>query len=506
MKLFKIVCLCAALWCGPALAKDNVDVQAFTRYSKDGLLEALLEFKIEPGWHIFAPYDQEFGAPLTVTWQLPEGTEILEESFSQPLRFNQQDFSFDGYAGSAFYKTTIQTNGVLEELPLRITWQSCAEECIPGSKEIKIIPTDSLGFEHKLQKAATNFLSKDYHPKTNWIIILLMAFGGGIILNLMPCIFPILSLKIISLAQMQEQSRKQEALFYTFGVTASMLMVAALLFIIRLFDVSAGWGFQLQSPWFVGFMLVLFIILSLMVLDVISFNSGWLSRLAVLQFKDRRLNAFMTGLLAVLIASPCTAPFMGAAVGYALMSPVYVYFPVFLFLGLGYALPFALLALKPQAIRKILPKPGAWMNILKKILSIPLILTCLWLAWILLTQLGLITSGRNLQWQDYNQQTVEQAIVRKRPVFIDFTAKWCITCLVNKKAALQSDKLAELVKDKNILLLRADATNQSKEVGNGLNYYGRASVPLYIYYDGKSDDYLILPQILTPGILEEYLQ
>lgn len=506
MKLFKIVCLCAALWCFPAAAKDNVEIQSFTRYNKDGLLEVLLQFDIQPGWHIFAPYDQEFGAPLTITWQLPENAKILEESFSQPQRFDQQDFSFDGYSDKAYYKTTLKTDGILESIPLRITWQSCAEECIPGSKDIKIIPTDTIGFEQKLQQATGNFLSKDYKPQINWGLVLLMAFAGGMILNLMPCIFPILSIKIISLAQMTEENRKTEAVFYTLGVIASMLALAAILFIIRLFDASAGWGFQLQSPWFIGFMLVLFIVLSLLMLDVINFNSGWLSRLAILQFKNRRLNAFMAGLLAVLIASPCTAPFMGAAVGYALMSPAYVYFPVFFFLGFGYALPFTLLALKPQAIRKILPKPGVWMTTLKKILSLPLILTCLWLAWVLLTQIGLISSGKSLKWQDYSQQKVEHSIIRRQPVFIDFTAKWCITCLVNKKAALQSDKLAELVKEKDILLLRADATNQDAAIGKALNYYGRASVPLYIYYDGKSDDYLILPQILTPGILEEYLQ
>ena len=214
----------------------------------------------------------------------------------------------------------------------------------------------------------------------------------------------------------------------------------------------------------------------------------------------------MTGLLAVLVATPCTAPFMGAAIGYALMSPTYVYIPVFFFLGLGYALPFVLLALHHSFILNILPKPGKWMVILKRIMSIPLLLTCIWLAWLLMMQLGLIVSGKNLQWQEYTPLKVEQALEEKRPVFIDFTAKWCITCLVNKKTALQSDMFAELVEEKNILLLTADITNHSENIAKGLQSYGRASVPLYVYYDGKSDDYLILPQILTSAILLEYLE
>ena len=181
-------------------------------------------------------------------------------------------------------------------------------------------------------------------------------------------------------------------------------------------------------------------------------------------FENHKINAFMTGLLAVIIATPCTAPFMGAAIAYALMMPVYIYFPIFFTLGLGYALPFALLAWNPLKIKRILPKPGKWMSVLKKILSIPLIFTCIWLMWVLLAQLGIIFSGKNLSWQDYSSDKVSQAIENKQPVFIDFTAKWCITCMVNKQAALQSDDLANIVKEKNILLLRADATNKDEKI------------------------------------------
>ncbi len=506
MKLLSLIIGGILLACWPVRAENPVEVSAFTRYDRNGKLEALIEFDIQSGWHIFAPYEQEFGAPLTFSWRLPENATILEESFSRPERFNQDMFSFDGYAQKAFYKTTIQTSDKFEEIPLTISWQACAEECVPASKELLIKPTDSLIFSQKLDIAAQSFVSKDYLPQTNWAMILLMAFAGGLILNLMPCIFPILSIKILSLLQLSEAHRRMEAVFYSLGVIASMLIMATVLFFIRQFDTDAGWGFQLQSPWFVGFMLGLFIILTLLMADLISFNSGWLNRLAVLQFKEKRLNAFMTGLLAVLIASPCTAPFMGAAIGYALIAPAYIYFPVFMALGMGYALPFALLAWYPKTLYKLLPKAGNWMNSLKKILSIPLMLTCLWLAWVLATQLGWIASGKNLQWKEYSSAQVEEALARKQPVFIDFTAKWCITCLVNKEVALQSDGLAELVKEKNILLLRADATSQDAEVSRGLKSYGRASVPLYIYYDGKSDDYLILPQILTPDILSDYLQ
>lgn len=503
MKFVKLFCLLVVLWCSPAKAEQIVELDYFTRYNNNELLEVILQFNIKSGWHIFAPYQQEFGSPLKIVWQDIDENNILEESFSRTQRFDLDDFSFDGYDKKAFYKTTIKTQKPNSKL--KISWLACAEECVPENIEIDIAHKTNSNFEQKLEEIADYFISSDFKLKQKLLLMLFLAFAGGIILNLMPCVFPILSIKIISLAQMENDKRSVEATFYSFGVVVSMLAIAGILFILRQFDATIGWGFQLQSPYFVLIMLFLFIILTLMMLDVINVNNSWSSKIAFLRFNNHKTNAFMTGFLAVLIASPCTAPFMGAAIAYAVMSPVYYYFPVFLFLGLGYAFPFAIIAWNPLKLRRILPKPGKWMNILKKVLSIPLIFTCIWLIWVLLAQQGVVVSGQNLKWNDFSTNKVEQALKNEQPVFIDFTAKWCITCLVNKRVALQSDEFANLVKNKNILLLRADATNQDKDVGKALNSYGRASVPLYVYYDGKSDDYLILPQIITPSILSEYL-
>ncbi len=490
----------------PTKAADEIDIETFTRYDKDGLFEALIEFDIKPGWHIFAPYEQEFGSPLTIKWRLPEGATILEESFSKTKHYTLDGLSFDGYEGKAFYKTTIKTLEPVDEFDAVINWLACKDECIRGQKMLTILPIDTIDFDKIIDNASKSFADEQSLPPINWLIILAMAFGGGIILNLMPCVLPILSIKIISLAEVKKRTRHFEAWFYTLGVVVSMLAMATLLMVVRKTDAAANWGFQMQSPWFVGIMLIIFIILALMMLDIVNFKYAWLNKLSLLKFDGVKTNAFMTGLLAVLIASPCSAPFMGAAIGYALMAPVYIYFPVFLALGIGYSLPFALLAYSPKLHHKILPKPGKWMVVLKKILSIPIVLTCLWLAWILATQTGIIQPKENVAWEEYSDIKVRTALENKQPVFIDFTAKWCITCLVNKKAALQSDKLKKLAKKKNILLLRADITDQNVIASAGLKSYGRASVPLYIYYNGKSTDYVVLPQILTPQILEEYLQ
>ena len=509
MKFITTFCLSLILWTNVfASTIDNniVDISVFTRYGKDGVFEALLEFDIKPGWHIFAPYEQEFGSPLIVNWKLPENTKILEETFSKADTFNQYGLIFDGYEKKAFYKTTIKTLEPLDQFDAEIIWQACKDECIQGKKELTIIPIDTINFDKIINNASSYFAAKPDEKSINWVSILLMAFIGGMILNLMPCVLPVLSIKILSLTRVEQKNRQIEAWMYTLGVVVSMLAVAALLLAFRKFDETIGWGFQMQSPWFVSTMLIVFIFLALMMLDIITINFVSLNKLALLKFNGIKTNAFMTGLLAVLIASPCTAPFMGAAVGYALMSPTYIYFPIFLTLALGYAFPFALLAYYPKLLHKILPKPGKWMERLKKILSIPIILTCVWLIWVLATQIGLIQNKQLFDWQEYSLPKVEIAIANKQPVFIDFTAKWCITCLVNKKTALQSDEFAKLVKEKNILLLRADMTEQNAKAANGLKYYGRAGVPLYVYYNAKSDDYLILPQLLTPKILQEYIQ
>ena len=504
MKIFKLLSLLLLLMSFSAKAADIVDVKHYSRYDNSGLFEVLLQFNIKSGWHIFAPYEQEFGTPLEIRWTHPDQMTVLEESFSPVQRFSFEDFSYDGYKNEAFYKTTLK----IDKFPTRalISWQACAEECIPGTTELILFNASEPDFENKLNKIESKFENKAYQQTKKFILILAMAFAGGIILNLMPCIFPVLGIKILSLIKMSKEDRGIEALFYTVGVVISMLGVAAILLVFRTADSTIGWGFHLQSPYFVAGMIILFVFLTLLMLDVVNFNSGILNKLSFLRFANKRVNAFMTGLLAVLIASPCTAPFMGAAIGYALMAPVYYYFPVFLFLGLGYALPFALIAWNPLKFKSFLPKPGRWMNILKKILSIPLALTCIWLVWVLMAQQGILSHGENIEWESYSEKALDQAINQNRPVFINFTAKWCITCLVNKKTALQSDYFVEFAKNRQMLLLQADATNQESEIGEALKRYGRASVPLYVYYDGKSDDYLILPQLLSPAVLKEYLE
>ncbi|MBO4285237.1 MAG: thioredoxin family protein [Alphaproteobacteria bacterium] len=323
--------------------------------------------------------------------------------------------------------------------------------------------------------------------------LLLLAFLGGIILNLMPCVFPVLSLKAIAMVQStyQKSGHIKRAFAYLFGVLACFFVIASALFALKSAGKAVGWGFQLQSPLFVLVMIVLFVFILLYLFDIFKIKTPFVGKL----YKASLLNSFLTGFFAVLIASPCTGPFMGAALGYALLEESFVYFPVFLSLGLGYALPFTLLEIFPKTFKKLLPAPGHWMVKLKYILSIPIFLTVLWLCWVLFHQIQ--NPFQTDAFEPYSFKKVEKALEKGEPVFIDFTAKWCLTCLFNERTVLYSDAFLDKAKQKGVRLFKADWTRYDAQILKNLKTYGRSSVPLYVFYQKSSDDHIVLPQILT---------
>lgn len=376
-----------------------------------------------------------------------------------------------------------------------------------GNKTYKITPKPKNDL-----RIYNNQLFTPQGQQTNYslIWILSMAFIGGLILNLMPCILPILTLKAISLVQSahNEKESKIEAFMYFLGVVFSFLAIATFLIVLRVNGEKIGWGFQMQSPIFIIVMIIIFFIIFLLLLDIITIKNPFNS-VGRVSFKHKRFNSFFTGLFSVLIASPCTAPFMGVAIAYTLSQPLYIFYPVFFILGLGYALPFTLIGFFPKIMQKLLPKPGRWMATLKKIFSIPILLTCIWLIWILNNQINIVEirneANNQLEWRTYNNEEINELVNNGQAVFIDFTAKWCITCLVNKSIALDTKTFAKKVKEKNIHLYRADWTNYDEMVEKALAKYGRSSIPLYIYYPTDSNEYIILPQLISPKIIKERL-
>ena len=381
------------------------------------------------------------------------------------------------------------------------------------------------------------------------------AFLGGLILNLMPCVFPIISLKALSIAKTAHGERKtvqRSAWAYTAGVLASFLVFAMLLIALKAAGASVGWGFQLQSPWLVALLSLLLFAIGLNLLGVFEIGGRFQNIGAGRVNQSGSLGSFLTGVLAVIVATPCTAPFMAGAVGLALTGSAAVTLLIFFALGLGFALPFLLIAYVPGLLSK-LPKPGAWMETFKQVLAFPMFAAAIWLAWVLTLQSGptgilklmlsalalafglwaLRKSGgiakvlagvmivlalvlalttapadgsAELKFKPWSAQAVEAARAETRPVFVDFTAAWCVTCKVNEALVLKTKKTARLFEDTDTEFLIADWTNKDDVIAAELKRHGRAGVPLYLVYRPGDAEPKVLPQILTHEILRDALE
>ncbi len=321
---------------------------------------------------------------------------------------------------------------------------------------------------------------------------LILAFLGGLLLNLMPCVFPVLAIKVAGLL---ERPGRGHALAYTAGVVTSFLALAVMLLAARAAGSSLGWGFQLQSPWVVGFMAALFIAIGLNLLGL--FEVG--TRLMSLGGNSGG-GSFTSGVFAVVVAAPCTAPFMGAAVGWALTRPAWEALSVFASLGLGTAAPYALLSSWP-ALLKRMPKPGRWMETFKHILSVPMFLTAAWLVWVLFRLLA-APAGNDPLWKTWSPEAVAEARSHGRTVFVDFTAAWCLSCQVNERVVLSRPEIRAAL-EKGVAF-KADWTDKNAVIEKELASHGRAGVPLYIVYP-KGGEAVTLPEILTPALVLETL-
>lgn len=446
---------------------------------------------------VFAAKDT-FPAKLTATVSFTNTHLDLE--FENPILPNCAEPEFVSSYPKKSPLADLPTTTVEEQNRLQVEFNDA--ELPPDSKGILLCP----GFAYYLEPQAiehnpltaqnTNQPQKTPDQPLKW---LLLAFIAGLILNLMPCVLPILGLKALSLIQHAKQKNIVPAISYLAGVISSFTILAAILFYLRHIGTELGWGFQLQSPAFNIFLLLLFFLIFLNLTDKFPLPAIYSDKLS--RLSDGK--SFLTGFFAVIVACPCTGPFMGAALGYALSQPPAVYFGIFLSLGLGYALPYTLIEMFPHFFLKWLPKPGHWMLTLKKLLALPILLTCFWLAWVIYNQLSPKESTTTLTWQPYTPAAVNQAVAQKQAVFINFTAKWCLVCLLNDKTTLSSQTFAELVKKYKIRLFKADWTTRSEEIGRALKNYGRNSIPLYIYYRPQTDTPQILPQILTPEIVRQ---
>jgi thiol:disulfide interchange protein DsbD len=411
----------------------------------------------------------------------------------------------------------------------------------------------------------------DGAPNLGLPLALALALLGGLVLNLMPCVFPVLAIKALGLAQQTGRPLSHRALHglaYTGGVLAFFSLIAVVLLAMRAGGAAVGWGFQLQSPAFVALMAYLFLVLGLGLAGAATLGTRLMGLGSGLNADRGHAGAFVTGGLAALVAAPCTAPFMGAALGYAATLAWPLALAIMLTLGLGLALPFLLLTLLPALARR-LPRPGPWMEHLKQLFAFPMFATAAWLVWVLSVQTGptgvaTVLSGMVLlafglwlfertrhagpAWRRgggaaasaalllavglgigterlaatdtpaladrslaaptdrgptisvYSPERLAEARGAGRPVFVNMTAAWCITCLVNERVALSSEVIGRLFAEQDILYLKGDWTKRDPQITDYLAGFGRNGVPIYVYYPPGGEP-RVLPQLLTESIV-----
>jgi thiol:disulfide interchange protein DsbD len=347
----------------------------------------------------------------------------------------------------------------------------------------------------------------------SFAVALAAAFVGGLILNLMPCVLPVLAIKALGLAQ-QRHSRGLAAhlpgLAYTAGVLFSVLALGAALLALRAGGEQLGWGFQMQSPIVVAALALLFALIGLNLMGWLEFGQVLPGSWAAVQLRHPAADAFFSGVLAVAVASPCSAPFMGASLGLALTVPAAQALGIFAALGVGLALPFALVSSMPQ-LAAWLPRPGPWMLRLRQVMAIPMAATVLWLLWVLWHMAGVdaarasapVSAQAQSQaarpaatWDAWSAQTVAAEVQAGRPVFVDFTAAWCITCQYNKQTVLSDAGVLSAFAAKNVTLMRADWTLRDAAISAALGQLGRSGVPVYVLYR-KDQAPVVLSEVLT---------
>ena len=519
--------------------------------------EIRLYWQIEDAYYL---YQHRFKAKL----QDEQGVINTTFEFSPALDKNDEFFGdVSVYYSYADIRLLAETG--FSEARLSITSQGCADAglCYPPHTEHFIVngQTGAVVADDGSTTMAAKTpggAAKSGEPQSSrtdpslWVA-LLFAFLGGIILNAMPCVFPILSLKVLGFATGDPSTHHRHTWWYFIGVVVSFVAVASLLMTLQSMGSAIGWGFQLQSPGFVIALAYLFTAMGLSLSGMVQFGGSLMNLGGSLATQGGNRGSFFTGVLAVVVASPCTAPFMGSALGFALTQPAPIALAVFAALGAGMASPMVLLSYSTVA-RRVLPRPGAWMETLKELLAFPLYATAVWLLWVAGKQAGVDTMatalgglvmlalglwlyrGSKLRrfiallciglalvlatlrgpesdagtearregtvvWSEATLQGLRDEGV---PVFVDVTADWCITCLANEQAVLFTDAMTAAFEERGVVYMVADWTQYDPVIGTFVNSHGRSGIPLYVMYPPNEAPF-ILPQLLTPGIVRDAL-
>ncbi len=573
MRMVLIATAAALLTVAPALALESAPVKS-TRstaslVSDTDAVAAGQPFRLglhlvlAPGWHTYGPDSGDAGVPAELKLDLPKGAKAGAIDWPKTQRFVDGGVTTYGYEGDVLLPLTVTPAGPLA-ISAHANWLVCKDICVPEEASFRIdLPAGQPA--PSAQAALFGEPAPNPEPALADAVpslgrLLLLAFLGGLVLNLMPCVFPVLAMKAVSLANgvARNEVRTQAALYST-GVVVAFAGLGGVLLAARALGDAAGWGFQFQSPVFVTAMAWLLFAIGLNLSGVFEFGHGLVSTGHELTCREGHVGSFFTGLLAVVVATPCTAPFMGVAVAAALSGPSVLALLVFAVMGLGLAAPSLLLAAAP-GLAHFAPRPGRWMLLLKQALAFPMYGAAVWLAWVVsqeagsagvlavlagllligfaawaygaahgrvgagarigraaaiaacLAAVGLLTGITSAPpevsateagsgAEPFSAARLAALRAAGRPVFVNMTAAWCVTCLVNERVAIGTAAVREAFHTARVAYLKGDWTRQDPEISAFLRAHGRDGVPLYVYFPADNGPPAVLPQILTQSAL-----
>jgi thiol:disulfide interchange protein len=478
-----------------------------------------LHFQPAPEWYVYWKFAGDSGYPPKFTWTGSSGFKNPQLLWPAPTKFALPgDITEYGYEGEIVYPVRAELTGGPVVVKVQISYLTCNTSCVPYKYELTLkIPSgpkavvnpegDALirrfaalapppgKSDDEILRSAPTFVkipgqAAVARGSAAWIFLL--AFLGGLLLNVMPCVLPVLSIKMLGLVQQGGQARgviARGALASAAGVLASFVGLAAAAMAARSAGHAVGWGIQFQEPFFVGLLATIVILFGLNLWGVFEFRlPAIFGRFATFGQGETLTANFASGLFATLLATPCSAPFLGTAMGFALTQTAPVILGIFLAVGAGMALPYFVLAVLPQSLHW-LPKPGPWMIRLKKVLAVLLFGTAVWLGWVLSHQLGALHPTPSpskvkmgVAWTPFDEGAIAGYLADGRSVFVDVTADWCVTCKYNERFVLSDSDVVKVFQDQGIVMMQADWTSRDAAVTAFLQKHRRAGVPFYALY------------------------
>ena len=485
---------------------------------KENNLHLGLYFKLDPGWKIYWKYPGKAGYPPDIDWVKSKNIKDLEILWPKPEKFEILGMESLGYSKEVILpiKLIIENNNEKLLANFDVDYLTCKKICIPFNDNLILnIPTGD-GQVSEYGKVINQYIDKsnylNYSSLLNpdsILLFLFIAFVGGVILNFMPCVFPVLSLKIYNVLSQQQQNINNKTIKRNFlatilGIIFSFFVLSLITVLLKSLGHSLGWGFQFQSPIFLSFMILILILFSLNLIDFFSidipfFFKKFLNKVINFNKKSSEFfQNFLLGSFITILSTPCSAPFIGTALGFAFVSSNQVIFLIFFCISLGLSSPYIILATKPQ-ILSFLPKPGLWMKKFKYFLSFLLILTAIWLTSVLLIQVNTINNNdsNNNNWLDFDTIKLKELVNENNIVFVDITADWCMTCFYNKKTVLDRKKVKNIFEKYDVKKMRGNLTKPNKEINKYINSYGRFGIPANVIYSPSAPQGILLSELLT---------